>query len=284
MKHKAIKSCCGFTLLEVLVVVTLSAMLLTVVLTIYGRVRTSAAVIMDRLQSNRLEDEVLQKIAEDIDRMAAPGFDATINFTSKATTDNHRSAELILTNGYYDKKNRKETYEQVVWRTWFDPGSGSMTLYRMHDGINVEDRMLQGTAEQIRDAGDEKLYVPVTTGVTFFELRVQKGESILSKWTMEALPSAVQIGISFTPKQQLLDGSVAVPPEDITYRTVAIDRTRMIPYQFIKKDLDLSSLDEDIDDPNDLSDSGSSGASQSDSDVELDEAGNPIPSDSDKQE
>ena len=50
--------------------------------------------------------------------------------------------------------------------------------------------------------------------------------------------------------QELDDGSVGVPEEEISFRTVAIDRTRLIPYQFIKKSFELP----DEEDPNELSD------------------------------
>ncbi|MHC4962222.1 MAG: hypothetical protein ACYTGA_08885, partial [Planctomycetota bacterium] len=49
--------------------------------------------------------------------------------------------------------------------------------------------------------------------------------------------------------QELDDGSIGVPEEEITFRTVAIDRTRLIPYQFIKKKFDLP----EEEDPNDIS-------------------------------
>jgi hypothetical protein len=58
----------------------------------------------------------------------------------------------------------------------------------------------------------------------------------------------VRVGLSFAPQQELADGSIGVPDEQIFYRTIAVDRTRLIPYQFVKKKFDLPE-----EDPNALS-------------------------------
>lgn len=240
--------CSAFTLIEMLVVVTMSAMILTATLMIYQRVRGSAAVLIDHIEHSQTQNEILQKIAEDIDRLAAPGFEATIKFRNKLD-NGYNSGQLILENSYYGKGDKKETFEQIIWQTWYSPQDGVLYLYRMHDGLNVEDKVLEKSPEKSPSAG---LYIPVASGVTFFDLRVQQGEDILAAWTSDSLPKAVRVGISFEPLQELLNGSVGVPDEAITYRTIAIDRTRLIPYEFIKQDLDLDIFDEDDADPNDV--------------------------------
>ncbi|MHC4386295.1 MAG: PulJ/GspJ family protein [Planctomycetota bacterium] len=232
----------ALTLIEVIVVLMLASLILVAVLGIYNRMRTSAVTIMDRLQQNRLQTEILQKIAEDIDRLAAPGFEAIINFQNKLD-NGYRSAKVVLENSYYgtgDKNGtgKKDTFEKVIWQTSYDPLSDTLTLYRMHGGLNVEDKVLAGT----------DWYIPVTRGVTHFEIKSQQGETVLGAWTSETLPKAVRVGLSFAPLQELEDGSIGVSKEDIFYRTVAIDRTRLIPYQFTKKKFDLPE-----EDPNDLS-------------------------------
>jgi prepilin-type N-terminal cleavage/methylation domain-containing protein len=234
----------GFTLVETLVVLMLSAMILTAVLGIYRQMRVSAAAISDRLQINRLSVEILQKLAEDIDRLAAPGFEASITFRNKLD-NGYRSAQLILDNSYYGNNDRKLPYESVVWQTTYDAYTDTLMLYRMHDGLNVEDKVMQSNPN---DAA-EGLFIPVAGGVTHFELKAQQGENILGAWTGTELPKAVRIGLSFEPPQQLPDGSVGVPEDLITFRTIAVDRTRTIPYEFVKKQFDLPD-----DDPNDLAD------------------------------
>ena len=253
MKHKIIKSRFAFTLVETLVVLMMAAMIVTSVLMIYQRVRGSAAKIIGHMQQTELQNEILQKIAEDIDRLAAPGFEASIKFRNKVSADTYSGAQLVLENNYYGKGDKKQTYEQIIWQTWYDPDDDAMILYRLHDGLNVEDKILEENADDSPSAG---LFIPVVSGVTFFELRTQQGETILSAWTAEdKMPVAVRVGISFAPLEQWSDGSIGVPDESISYRTVAINRTRMIPYQFIKKDLDMDVLDEkeeETDDPNEM--------------------------------
>jgi len=249
MINKRIQSRFGLTLLEMMVVVAMTGLIVTATLAVYQRMRGTATRLIGSMEQSQLEDEVLQKIAEDIDRLAAPGFEATINFRNKLN-NGYISARLILENSYYGNNSRKKTFERIIWQTWYSPQDDVLYLYRMHDGLNVEDKVLEKNPEDSPSAG---LFIPVARGVTFFELRAQQGETILSAWTSEKLPRAVRVGISFAPLQELADGSIGVPDEDITYRTIAIDRTRMIPYQFIKRDLDLGLLDEQQQDPNDLS-------------------------------
>lgn len=235
----------GFTLVETLVVLLLSAMILTAVLGIYRQVRLSAAAVSDRLRQNRLCVEILQKLAEDIDRLAAPGFEASMTLRNKL--DNGlRSAQLILNNSYYGNNNRPSPYESIVWQTTYDAQADRLILYRMHSGLNVEDPVTQPSA---KDAG-EGLFVPVVTGVTHFEMKAQQGENVLGAWMGAELPKAVRIGLSFEPPQELPDGTVGVPEERVTYRTIAVDRTRLINYEFVKKQFDLP----DDEDPNDVTD------------------------------
>ena len=239
-RHK-IKFASAFTLVETIVVLMLASLILVAVLGVYGRMRVNAGTILDRLQQNRLQSEILQKIAEDIDRLAAPGFEATINFRNKLD-NGYRSAQLVLLNSYYGNNDKKDTYEKIEWRSSYDPQYDTLKLYRMHGGLNVEDKVLGVDP-------DEPPYIPVATGVTHFELKAQQGETVLGAWSSKTLPKAVRVGISFALPQELDDGSIGVPEEKISFRTVAIDRTRLIPYQFIKKKFDLS----EEEDPNDIS-------------------------------
>ena len=240
-RHK-VQFASAFTLVETIVVLMLASLILVAVLGVYGRMRANAGTILDRLQQNRLQAEILQKIAEDIDRLAAPGFEATINFQNKLD-NGYRSAQLILENSYYGNNDKKDIYEKIEWRTSYDSQYGTLKLYRMHDGLNVEDKVLGADP-------DEPKYIPVAAGVTHFELKAQQGETVLGAWASATLPKAVRIGVSFALPQELDDGSIGVPEEEISFRTVAIDRTRLIPYQFIKKKFDLP----EEEDPNDLSD------------------------------
>ena len=254
----------GFTLVETLVVVMIGAMVITATMMVYQRVRAASVVIVERMSEYRLSSEILQKIAEDIDRMAAPGFEATVKFQNRQVRGSemmYSSAQLILNNSYYGNGDKKQTYEEIIWRTVYDPAEDTMILYRKHSGLNGEDPLFDlANAENVSDATRDESrerFIPIAAGVTFFDLAVQQGEQVLNTWTSETLPKAVRIGLSFAGPQELEDGSFNVADEDIMYRTVAVDRTRMIPYEFQKVELDLGVLDDEPDDPNDVSfDSG----------------------------
>ena len=248
---KRIRNRVAFTLIETIVVLLLAALVLMAVLGIYTRVRASAATIMGRLEKNRLQVEILQRIAEDIDRLAAPGFDATINFQNKLD-NGYRSARLVLENSYYGNNDKKDTYERVEWVTGYNLDTGTLELYRMHSGLNLEDKVLEQDTES---SPSVDRFIPVAGGITYFEIKAQQGETVLGNWTAEGLPKAVRIALSFTPPQELEDGSIGVPNEDVFFRTIAIDRTRPIPYQFVKKTFDVPEEDPNSlsEDPNDLS-------------------------------
>ena len=281
MKYKMNQSRSAFTLVEIMVVVAMSALILMATLMIYQRIRKSATILVGHMDQTQLQDEILQRIAEDIDRLAAPGFEATIKFRNKLD-NGYYSGQLVLENNYYGAGDKKDTFEQVIWQTWYSPEDDILYLYRMHDGLNVEDKVLEKNPEESPSAG---LYIPVARGVTFFELRAQQGENILSAWTSDKLPQAVRVGISFAPLQELDNGRIGVPEEAITYRTIAIDRTRLIPYQFVKRDLDLdAALNADEQDPNGLSSDAAAGTTDdTEQDTTNDEGGATGPSDPDTQ-
>jgi hypothetical protein len=239
--------CAAFTLVETLTVLAITALLLTAVLQMYHQVRRSASQIGGHLEENRLAREILQKIAEDIDRLAAPGFDATMQFRNKYD-NGYNSAQLTLENKYYAKgaPPKAEVYDRIVWQTTFDTFTQTLILYRMHDGLNLEDKVIESGSDVSPSAG---LYIPITDGLTHFEMRSQQGEDTAMAWSSTTLPTAVRIGVSFSPMEDLPNGRVGVPEEKILYRTVAIDRTRFIPYQFTPRKLDTSKLDDS--DPND---------------------------------
>jgi type II secretory pathway pseudopilin PulG len=263
------QSCFAYTLVETVVVLMMSALILTATLTIYQRIRKSAVLLAGHMEQSQLENEILQRIAEDIDRLAAPGFEATIKFRNKLD-NGYYSGQLVLENSYYGTGDRKQVFEQVIWQTWYSPADDYLYLYRMHDGLNVEDKVLEKSPEESPSAG---LYIPVVRGVTFFEFRAQQGENVLSAWTSDKLPQAVRVGLSFAPLQELADGSIGVPEEAKVYRTIAVDRTRLIPYQFVKKDLDLDILKEEMDeDPNSRS-SGTTGGTVEDGTGIMDDEG-----------
>ena len=58
----------GFSLAEVLAALTIGAMVVVAVLAIYHRAEQSANAVLSRIDESQLPREVLQYIAEDLDR------------------------------------------------------------------------------------------------------------------------------------------------------------------------------------------------------------------------
>ncbi|MHC4239408.1 MAG: PulJ/GspJ family protein [Planctomycetota bacterium] len=73
----------GFSLAEVIASVTIGAMVLVTMLSIYRQAQTSAAAVERKIESSRLASEVLQRIAEDLDRMVGNGSDTKIIVQNK---------------------------------------------------------------------------------------------------------------------------------------------------------------------------------------------------------
>lgn len=228
----------AFTFIETLTAVLLTGLLLTALLALFSQLRRGMARLAEPMQQDRLAYEILQKIAEDIDRIAAPGFEAGLQFRNKF--DNGlNSAQLLVENKYYGSAipPTAEIFDRVIWQTQYDPFTKSLILYRLHEGLNLEDKIIEQTAARSPSLG---MFIPVTDGLTHFEVVIVDGQTTLFQWTNPTLPTSIRIGISFAPPAPLPDGRVAVPTEAIIYRTVAIDRTRVIPYEFIAKPLDAA--------------------------------------------
>src|SRR4030042_4293112 len=109
----------GFSLAEVLVALTIGAMVLVAVLSIYSRAETSAAAITRKLDSSRLPSEILQRIAEDLDRTAATGADTKVTIENKFEKG-FSTARLTVLKTIYNNKNEKQTFERIVWQTNYD--------------------------------------------------------------------------------------------------------------------------------------------------------------------
>lgn len=229
----------GFSLIEVLTVLILSVMILTATIMIYSRIRGSAATIIGRLDQEAIPGEILQKIAEDIDRLAAPGFDATISIQNKMDTG-YNSAQLIIENRYYDNSEppQPNIYERIVWQSMYDPLFDQMTLYRSHSGLNLEDALV----DNLR-SGNEKPddFVPICPGLTYFGVYAMTGlQEPLPQWQKQTMPVGVLVRLSMAQMVQLEDGSFVLPEENIVSRAVAVDRTRPIDYKVGEKLADYS--------------------------------------------
>jgi len=218
----------AFSLAEALVAVIIGAMVLISVLTIYSRAETSAAAIDQKLGSNRMPYDVLQRIAEDVDKIITAGAETAITVENKL--DNGlATARLTILKTYYDKQNKKEPFEQIVWQSDYVAGTGSLVLYRSHSGLAMEDKLLDSKKED----WEREMFVPFCDGVTFFKVQVRKGQDILDRWTAGALPDGIVVTVSFARPFKTISGTLDVPDSEKITRTIAIDRTRKLRFVIV---------------------------------------------------
>jgi len=216
---------------------TISAMVLVAVLAIYSRAESSAAAITRKLDSSRLPSEVLQRIAEDLDRIIAPGADMKMTIENKFE-NGFSTARLTILRNFYDNKNEKQTFEKITWQTSYDNDVNSLVLYRSHSGIALEDKLL----DEQKEDWERELFVPVCPGVTFFKIQVSADGGLQDNWTADSLPKGVTITISFAEPFKTLAGVLDVSEEEKITRNMAIDRTRTIEFVLAKKEEDKEKL------------------------------------------
>lgn len=228
---------------EVLTALTIGAMVLITVLSIYTRARRSAAAITRRLDNSRLPQEILQRIAEDLDKIITAGSDTKITIENKTDSRGYQTARLQIEKTIYNGKDKPQTFEEIIWQSSYDYESDAngLVLYRSHTGIATEDKLLDKSRA---DWENTYSFVPVCTGVILFNIQVPAGEDFKNEWTNNSLPRAVVVTISFAEPFATLTGTLDVLDEEKITRTIVLDRTRKIKFEIIKT--------EDVNDVNDL--------------------------------
>ena len=247
----------AFTLIEAITVLMIASLIAVAVVEVYARVRRSAESVNRKLDENILEREVLQRIAEDLDRMAAPGFDAVVTVRNKLS-NGYNISQLVIETSYLGSgaDAKPQTYERVIWQTAYDPYTDSLIVYRAHQGLRLEDAMVElDLAGNIRP--DARWFVPLCDGITYFEVQVPAGENFVNQWTQTALPKAVTISISTSTPVQDEQGQLVIPERGVFTRTIAIDRTRKIRYRFVAREFDMSDFRSN--EPNDIAGSSAEG-------------------------
>lgn len=223
----------GFSLAEVLTALTIGAMVLVTVLSIYTRARRSAVAITHRLDNFRLPCEILQRIAEDLDKIITAGSDTKITIENKTDSRGYQTARLQITKTIYDGKNKPQIFEEIIWQSGYDYESDAngLILYRSHTGITSEDKLLDKSRVSWENTYS---FVPVCTGITLFSIQVPAGEDFQDEWTSNSLPRAIVATISFAEPFKTLTGTLDVLDEEKFTRTIAIDRTRKIRFEIVK--------------------------------------------------
>ncbi len=216
----------GFSLAEVLAAVTIGSMILVAALSIYNRAEKSAAKVTQKLQSTQLSSEVLQRIAEDLDRIISSDSDTTINIQNKLK-NGLPAAKLTITKKIKDSENKEQTFEEIVWQSLYDyesPAAG-LVLYRGYSGRTLEDKLLDKNKDEL----ELKRSAPVCSGVTFFEINAIQNEKPVNKWDGPP-PTGITVTLSFAEPFKSANGSWDVPEMEKDTRTIAIDRTRKIQF------------------------------------------------------
>jgi prepilin-type N-terminal cleavage/methylation domain-containing protein len=216
----------GFSLAEVLVAIIIGTMILVTVLGIYSHAESSAAAITQKLDSPRLPREILQLIAEDLDKIITTDSNTKITIANKSEKG-LPTAKLTIQQTLYDKDNEQLTFKEIIWQSSFSFDANSLTLYRSHSGIALEDKLLD---EKRADWEKEYPFVPICTGLTLFKIQVPVGATLQDAWTNSSLPPGIVVTISFAEPYQTITGDWDVPDSEKISRTIVIDRTRKIKF------------------------------------------------------
>jgi len=219
----------GFSLAEVLAALTIGAMILVAVLSIYSRAERSALAVTRRLDSSRLPREVLQRIAEDLDRIISSDSNTKIIIENKFEKG-LPTARMTIQKTIKDDENKDLVFEEIIWQTRYDyeADANSLVLYRSHSGIALGDKLLEDYPQ--KEKWERELFVPLCTGISYFRIQVPKGEDFQDEWTNGSLPDGIMVTISFAEPYETLEGTLDVPEADKFVRTIAIDRIKKMKF------------------------------------------------------
>lgn len=232
----------GFSLGEMLAAVIIGAMMLTAILSIYGRVNRAAEAVLRKVDSPSLASEVLQLIAEDLSRTFGAG-DMIVQIRNGLDNGFVR-AELVLRRTFHNRENAEQTLAEIIWRAGYDRGGPSpgLAVYRSYSGVGQEDKLL----DDQRDTWEKNYpFVPICRGVTFFQIQAYQGEDLVDQWPPSAPPSGVKVTISFAEPYETVRGTLDVRDDQKISRTIAIDPTRKVKFA-----IDRAADANAVDDPN----------------------------------
>jgi type II secretory pathway component PulJ len=214
----------AFTLLETLAALMIAAMMLSVLLMVYDRARSSVTSAAEKLDQRLLPAEILQRLAEDLDRLATPGADTRISVENKFD-EGYSTARFTIVSQIYDGRSRPRALEKIIWQTNYDLEAGSLVLYRSHSGLALEDKLL---GQQFAENPDREIFIPLCSGVTFFQVQALQAGNLQSSWLSDQQPAGLVVTISFAEPFEATTGGWDVPQEEKIARTISIDRTRKI--------------------------------------------------------
>lgn len=218
----------GYSLGEMIAVLVIAAMLLTAILGVYGRANRAAEAVLEKIEAPVLTAEVLQLIARDLDRIM--GADDVSIQVKNGNDNGFVTAQLTLRWTVEDAQKQKQLLEEIVWRAGYDYDSAvpGLVIYRSYGGIGMEDELLDQKREALES---QSPLIPICRGVTFFRIEIPKGEGVLDRWSDTALPTGVKVTLSFANPYETVTGTQDVLEHEKASRTIAINRTRTIPFK-----------------------------------------------------
>lgn len=237
-KVTEIKSNCtnGFSLIELLAVLAISTLLIISAIGVFSRMQRSVKELNAAIETQQLPGEILQRIAEDLDRIIAPvsgrAGDTKISITNKLD-ELFQTAQMKITRTYYDNKDQKQVFDEIIWQGNYDFDANGLVLYRSHSGLTVEDKLL----DEEKTESNRELFIPVAAGLTYFKIEALTGGDFVDRWAIDSLPKTVRISLSFASPYRDIDGKLDVMEDEMTTRTIAVDRTKKIKFQFIPFDI-----------------------------------------------
>jgi prepilin-type N-terminal cleavage/methylation domain-containing protein len=236
----------AFSLAELLAALVISSMIILAAFSLYTRLNNVSAAVIGRLERGQLPREILQLIAEDLDRIISDTKDTKVNFQNKIERNSLQSARIEIIESIYDKEDKPVIFEQIIWQTSVDLAASpkGMVLYRRHNGIALEDKMLDEPKQDF----EKQLFIPVCGSVTFFSIQTgnfQTGtiqtetdgqSALIDRWSADSLPANIIVTISFADPVEVSPGQWQVPDTEKITRIIALDRTRKIPFTIEMKD------------------------------------------------
>ena len=223
-KNRILKK--AFTLAEILATLVIGSIVIIATLSVFTSTQKAAESVTRTINDYSLPQQALQRIAEDIDNIIADEKYTTITIKNK-TDHGYKTAQLIISQSYYNKENNKTIFKEITWQSAYDFDSDSLILYRRYTGIPLEDRLL----DEEKEEWQRTLFVPLCQNVTYFTIEVLENDQLLDNWPSESLPKALVITISFAEPFKDKGNNLDVPEEQKIFRTIAVDRTRKIGFK-----------------------------------------------------
>jgi len=238
----------GFSLAEVLAALTIGAMILVAVLSIYNRAEKSAEAIERTFARRRLPAEVLQRIAEDLDGIISEAKSTQITVKNKFDSHGYQMARLEILKTIYGDDKKPQVFDKIIWQSSYDYDSEieGLVLYRSHSGMALEDKLL----DEEKENWERELFVPVCEGVTFFKIEVPRGDEFVDSWSTSTLPKGIVVTISFAEPFKTLSNTLDVPEEEKALRSIAIDKSRKIEFKIASIKSDKEPDKKELDDEN----------------------------------